>query len=109
MAHLVRINGVRGRWVAKVEGKWLGVLHNTQRLGLDRYEAPILPEHIGSKRLLDLEGALREHDLVVIQKDENETNLARNGYVGVFYFKDLIFDPDHGIRLTFTDRYASPK
>ena len=109
MPKQVKINGVRGRWVAEVEGQWLGVLHHMLRVGPTGYAAPILPEHIGSKRLQELEDALRAHELVVIQRDKDSVSLARDGYVGVFHFKDLVFDPVRGIHMTFTGRYADPK
>jgi hypothetical protein len=100
---------MRGRWVADVEGRLLGVLHHTQRVGLDKYQAAILPEHLGSKRLAELERALRENEHVVVQRDKDSVTLARDGYVGVFTFKDLVFDPDEGLKLTFTGKYAEPK
>ncbi|MDW4549893.1 hypothetical protein R5H32_11060 [Defluviimonas sp. D31] len=109
MVRRVKINGVRGRWVAEVEGKWLAVLHHLHRRGANGYEAAILPEHIGTKRLDDLLTALRENDLAVIQRDADPDTMARDGYVGVFRFTDLLIDKNTGISLRFTERYADPK
>lgn len=109
MVRRVKINGVRGRWIAEVEGRWLAVLHHLHRRGADGYESMILPEHVGTKRLDELLKALRENDLVVVQRDADPETLARDGYVGVFRFADLQFDEATGISLRFTGRYADPK
>lgn len=106
---LVKIHGERGRWVADVEGKQLAVIHHTLRVPPNRYVAPILAEHVGSKRLAEFERALRENCLVIIQRDKDAVSLARDGYVGVFHFTDLKFDENSEMSLTLTDRYASPK
>lgn len=106
----VKINGFRGRWVAEVEGRLLAVLHHLHRVPPDGYFGPIGdPRDIGTKRFRELEDALREHDLAVIQRDRDAETLARDGYVGVFGFKDLVIDHARGISLTFTEKYAEPK
>ena len=105
----VKIRGVRGGWLAEVEGKWLAVLHHTQRVPPNRYVAPIRPQDIGTKRLAGLLDALRGNDLVVIQKDKDAVSLARDGYVGVFRFTDLVVDDQREFSLTLTDIYARPK
>ncbi len=102
----VNIHPERGRWVPEVEGKWLANLHSSFRVGLDRYEAPIRPEDWGTKRLGELERALKENEPVVVRKDKGPDDLSRDGYIGVFRFKDLIFDAEQGLKLTFVARYA---
>lgn len=88
----------------------LAVLHSTEMKPGNRYVSSFLPEHIGSKRLDSLEQALRENDLAVIQKDSDAVSLRRVGYVGVFRFKDLIFDTATGeFSLTLTEKYAEAK
>lgn len=106
----VRISGERGRWVAEVEGRWLGVLHHTLREGKNGYRAPIAPEHPGQKRFEELIDALKTHDLAVVQRDADPVTLARNGYVGVFRFKDLEVDLETlELRLQLVERYADPR
>jgi hypothetical protein len=105
----VKINGVRGGWLAEVEGRWLAVLHHTLRHGPDRSRAPIRPQDVGTKRLHDLQVALRTHDLVVVQRDRDPVSLARDGYIGVFRFTDLTFDGDREFSLRLTEKYAEPK
>lgn len=105
----VKINGVRGGWLAEVEGNWLAVLHHSLREGPDRYRAPIRPQDVGTKRLQGLEAALRTHDLVVVQRDKDPVSLARDGYIGVFRFTDLNFDGVSEFSLRFTEKYAEPK
>ncbi|WP_439560647.1 hypothetical protein [Roseinatronobacter sp.] len=110
MAKRVKISGERGRWVADVEGRMLGVLHHTLRVGADLYQAKISPEHPGQKRFKELVSALESYDLVVIQRDKDEQSLARDGYVGVFHFTDLNVDLENlELRLRFTGRYADPQ
>jgi hypothetical protein len=107
MRRRVRIIGHRGGWTATVEGRTLGVIHHLYRQGA-RYHAPIMPEHVGGAKLRALEQALRENDLVVVQRDKDIETVARDGYVGVFRFTDLDFDPGRGLSLTLTERYADP-
>ena len=111
MARLVTIHGERGRWVAQVDGVWLGVLHQSFRVGLTGSRAPISSDHPGQKRFQELVAALRTYDLVVMQRDKDTQTLARDGYVGVFRFKDLVIDTatHWELTLTLTERYASPK
>ena len=109
MPKRVSINGKRGRWVAEAAGRWRAVLRHTLWVGADRSEAPIMPEHVGDRRPGELEQALRENDPAVIQRDKDAVSLARNGYVGVFRFKDLIIDYKHGLKLTLTEHCADPK
>ncbi len=110
MRRRVQINGVRGRWVAEVGGRWLGVLHHSLREGATGYRAPIFPEHPGQKRFEELIAALKAHDLVVIQRDKDRETLARDGYVGVFRFADLKVDLEAlELTLRLVERYADPK
>lgn len=111
MAKLVHIHGERGRWVAQVEGQWLGVLHNTFWQPPSDYRAPIDPAHPSQKRYQELIEALKSNDLVVMQRDKDPTSLFRDGYIGVFHFADLRIDTSDRweLTLTLTGRYASPK
>lgn len=60
---------------------------------------------IAGKRYADFVEALRSNDLVVVQRDV-PGGLARDGYIGVFRFKDLMIGPDGAISLTLVERYA---
>jgi len=60
------------------------------------------------KRYADFLGALREHDLVVVQRDVPGT-FMRDGYVGIFTFKDLVVGESGDVKLTLVARYADPK
>ena len=109
MPKRVSIQGARGRWVAKVEGTWLGVIHASWRRGPTGYLDPMPGAKVDGKRYAELVEALRDHDKVVLQRDTDPISLARDGYVGVFHFKDLIVGADGSIGLTLTSRYADPK
>ena len=110
MVRLVKINGERGRWVAEVEGQWLAVLHHTQRIGPHDHFMPLnWGDPRKSRRYQEFEDALKTHDLAVIQRDGDPITLSRDGYVGVFRFANLQIDYSSGIRLRFTERYASPQ
>ena len=52
---------------------------------------------------------LRETDRVVVQRDKGQGSLERDGYVGVFSFKDLQVDPDGPIEMRLTARIASSR
>lgn len=101
----VKISGSRGVWTAVVEGRTLGVLHASWRRGATDYFDPMLGGDPVGVKFRDLVKALTESELAVIQRDKGE-GLARDGYIGVFRFKDLIVGPDGSISLTITERYA---
>lgn len=106
----VSIRGQRGRWVAEVEGRMLGVLHHLYRDGPTGYFGPFdRGDPRGSKRFEELETALATFDLAVLQRDRDLETLARDGYIGVFRFKDRKIDYESGFSLTFVERYADPK
>ena len=109
---LVKITGERGRWLANVEGHWLPVLHDSHwNFHNHKYDAPLLPEHRGTKRCEEFLEALRSQSLAVMQRDAPPSEdgvLARAGYIGVFRFGGLILTDDH-LSLTLLERYASPR
>ena len=63
---------------------------------------------VDGKRYAAYMDALTSENLVVIQKDKPGT-LDRDGYVGVFTFKDLNVDDMGAVTLTLVARYADPK
>jgi hypothetical protein len=52
--------------------------------------------------------ALISEDLVVVQRNK-PGSFDRDGYVGVFSFKDLIVEASGAVNLTIVARYADPK
>ena len=73
-----------------------------------RYYDPMVGAKLDGKRYLDFISALRAHNLVVMQRDV-PGSFTRDGYIGVFHFKDLVVGDDGSITLELTSRYASPK
>lgn len=63
---------------------------------------------VDGKRYAAYMAALTSENLVVVQKDKPGT-LDRDGYVGVFTFKDLNFEDSGAVSLTLVARYADPK
>ena len=109
MVRRVKITGARGRWVAEVEGRMLAVLHSTHMQPGGQLFAPFDDgDPRGRARYEEFQEALRNHELVVIQRDRSATDFTRNGYVGVFRFSDLEIDYASGISLRLTERYADP-
>ena len=111
-ARCVAIKGVRGRWVAQVEGRWLAVLHENfwvrEPDGSGFYRGEIWPEHRKWKRLNDMLEALRLNKLVVMQRDgevQQSGILSHRGYTGVFNFDGLQIDAD-AFTLRITSLYA---
>lgn len=102
----VKIHGLRGQWVAEVEGKLLAVLHNSHWKPPSTYLAAIRPTDLGGARLAALLDALRRESLVVMQRDKGP-DLDRDGYVGVFAFSDLEITDD-SVSLKIDGRYADP-
>jgi len=105
MPRIVHIQGKRGAWTAEVEGRQLAVLHSSWRQGASGYHDPMEGVKLDGKRYRDLVDALKTYDLAVVQRDAGE-NLDRDGYVGVFRFKDLEIGPGGEISLILTERFA---
>ncbi len=106
----VHIHGVRGQWTAEVEGKQLAVLHNTwwQDRRSNRYHDPMQGVLREGARYLARIAALRMHDLAVMQRDGGP-KMERDGYLGVFRFRNLVIGEDGAISLDLVERYADPK
>jgi hypothetical protein len=107
MRRRVKITGKRGHWLAEAEGRWLPVIHNSWRQGPNNYLDPMTGVSVDGKRYRDYVDALRGSDLVILQRDAS-AQLERDGYIGIFHFKDLILGEDGSIGLTIIDRYADP-
>jgi hypothetical protein len=93
--------------MAEVEGLRLAVIHNSARIGATGYYDPMTGVKTSGKRYQDFLTALHAHDRVVIQRDIPGTSF-RDGYVGIFKFKDLAVAPDGAVSLTLTMRDADP-
>ena len=106
-ARAVRITGARGDWIADVEGERLAVIHSTWWTGKDAYRDPMVGVDVRAKRYVDYVAKLQETDRVVVQRDKGQGSLERDGYVGVFSFKDLKVDPAGPIEMRLTSRVAS--
>ena len=105
----VKITGARGDWIADVEGERLAVIHDTWWSGKNVYRDPMTGVDVETKRYTDYVEKLRESDRVVVQRDKGQGSLERDGYVGVFSFKDLQVDPAGPIEMTLTARIASSR
>jgi hypothetical protein len=103
----VHIIGQRGRWLAEVEGQMLPVLHHSWRRGPNEYFDPMSDAKIDGAQYTEFVAALRGGTQAVIQKDA-KGSLDRDGYVGVFSYRDLDIGTDGSIRLIVTDRIADP-
>ena len=107
MPRRVKITGERGRWLAEAEGVWLPVIHSSWRQGATGYHDPMTGAAVTGKRHAEYVEALRSRNLVIVQRDR-PGSLDRDGYVGIFTFKDLIIGEDGSIRLTLVSRHADP-
>lgn len=105
----VKITGGRGDWIADVDGERLAVIHDTWWTGKDAYRDPMEGVDVASKRYVEYVAKLQESDRVVVQRDKGDGNLDREGYVGVFSFKDLVVDPAGPIEMRLTARVASAR
>jgi hypothetical protein len=105
----VKITGARGAWFAEVDGERLAVIHDTWWEGKDAYRDPMENVDVATKRYTDYVAKLRETDRVVVQRDKPNGSLEREGYVGVFSFKDLLVHPGGPIEMRLTARVASPR
>lgn len=108
MPRQVHIVGARGDWTAKVEGRTLAVIHTSWRRGPTGYHDPMAGANTTGKRYTEFAEALKSNDLVVVQRD-GPGSLARDGYIGVFHFKDLTIGSAGEISLTLVARYADPR
>ena len=50
----------------------------------------------------------QNNDLVVMQRDVPGT-FTRDGYIGIFYFENLVVGSDGSVSLQLTERYANPR
>ena len=107
MPKRVKITGERGRWLAEAEGRWLPVIHTTWRVGATGYFDPMTGAKVDGKRHGEYVEALKRETLVVVQRDK-PGSFERDGYVGIFAFKDVLIGEDGSIRLTLVSRYADP-
>ena len=108
MLRRLHIVGARGDWTADVEGRRLAVIHSRWRHGASGYHDPMAGAATAGKRYADFVQALKTNDLVVIQRD-GPGGLARDGYVGIFRFADLLIGSAGDISLTLVERYAEHK
>ena len=100
-----KITGGRGQWTADVDGVEMGVLHNTHREGTTGYFDPMDGAKLDGAKHDRLVAALQAGDVAVMQRDTpGDPALSRDGFVGLFSFKDLEIGEDGSIRLTFVDR-----
>ena len=99
-----KITGHRGQWTADVEGRELAVLTNTWRVGTTGYFDPMHGAKVDGEKHQRLSQALSENDVAVMQRDAGDGKFSRDGYVGLFSYKDLVIGDDGSIRLTFVDR-----
>ena len=93
----------RGQWTADVEGRELPVLHSSCREGTTGYFAPPKETREGAK-FDRLRQALESNEVAVMQRDASHDGSSRDGYIGLFSYKNLVIGDDGSIRLTFVDR-----
>lgn len=75
---------------------------------MGRYYDPMTGAKLDGKRYIDFLTALRNNDLVVMQRDVPGT-FTRDGYIGIFYFENLVVGSDGSVSLQLTERYANPR
>lgn len=75
---------------------------------MTQYRDPMTGAKIDGKNYAKYMAALTTESLVIVQKDKPGT-LDRNGYVGVFTFKDLIVEDSGAVTLTLVARHADPR
>lgn len=103
----VKITGARGDWTAEVKGRRLAVLHNTWWQPPHTYRDPMEGVKHDGKRFQTYLTALQEHDQVVMQRDV-KGGLARDGYIGVFFFENPVVNDDGSVSLQILARHADP-
>ena len=99
-----KIVGHRGQWTADVEGQELAVLHNTWRVGTTGYHDPMERAKTDAAKHKRLAEALAANDVAVMQRDADEDALTKDGYIGLFSYKDLEIGEDGSIKLVLVDR-----
>jgi hypothetical protein len=105
----VTITGARGDWIADVDGERLAVVHDTWWTGRDAYRDPMVDVDLTTKRYTEYVEKLRGSDRVVVQRDKGKGSLERDGYVGVFSFRDLEIDPEGPVAMRLTARIANSR
>ena len=85
------------------------MIHGTWWTGKDAYRDPMVDVDVTLKRYVDYVAKLRESDRVVMQRDKGKGSLDRDGYVGVFSFRDLDVDPLGPVSLRLIGRVASAR
>ena len=105
----VLITGARGDWIVDVEGERLAVIHDTWWTGRSGYRDPMAGVDLRGRRYLDYVARLQETDRVVVQRDKGKGSLERDGYVGVFSFRELLVDPAGPVEMQLTARIASAR
>ena len=86
----------------------LPVIHDTWRQGQTGYFDPMTGAKVEGKRHAEYIEALRREDLLILQRDK-AGSLERDGYIGIFTFKDLVVGDDGSVELTIVARYADPQ
>lgn len=115
MTARVRIKNTRGTWSAQVEGETLPVIHTTWRDGPTGYRDPMTGVDLDGKRYRDFVELLRRSDCAVLQRDTagdpvaRDAPVARDGYVGVFSYRDLHVAEDGAVTLELTARVGEPR
>lgn len=99
-----KITTTRGQWTADVEGRELAVLRSGRRVGTTGYFDPMAVAKADGAKFERLLAALAGNDVAVLQRDEEDAPKSRDGYVGLFSYKDLQVGEDGSITLTFVDR-----
>ena len=99
-----KIVGHRGQWTADVEGRELAVLHNTWRVGMTGYHDPMEGAKSDGAKHKRLTDALAANDIAVMQRDADDEGATKNGYIGLFSYKDLEIGEDGSNKLVLVDR-----
>lgn len=99
-----KITGHRGQWTADVAGVELAVLHSTWRVGVTGYFDPMTEINTDKEKHKRLAKVLADNDVAVMQRDAGDDPLTRDGYAGLFSYKDLEIGQDGSISLTLVDR-----
>ena len=99
-----KIVGHRGQWTADVGGQEMAVLTNTWRVGKTGYHDPMEGAKVEGAKHKRLTEALAANDVAVMQRDAGDGSFSRNGYIGLFSYRDLEIGEDGSIKLVLVDR-----
>ena len=99
-----KIVGHRGQWTADVDGQELAVLHNTWRVGTTGSHDPMERAKTDGAKHKRLTEALAANEVAVMQRDGTDDGLSRDGYIGLFSYRDLEIGDDGSIKLVLVDR-----